>query len=294
MPVFSARASTSVPTPHTTRHTHPSPSLAKLPSTVTSTTLPAPSHVLRTLHHAPGPGVDVGWAISLCGAMVLVLTTVLRCICAYTYCTGWTGPESPPFASDTTAATRITAWPRRQPHQGRERFRSSRWQYRDRALDHTTAGMCVHVLVLLYAPALTLAPCDGGPGRAEHHTPMPILTARWQMADAGVSCKKGPPSSGKQHVVTLKDRHGLRLKRYSTVPPSRSRSHNRARIGAGTFAPLCTPFCVPLPAETMTPQHLSIRGRSTGHDKAGQSDSRTVGDTYRRLGPRRPKQCPRA
>lgn len=62
MPVFSARASTSVPTPHTTRHTHPSPPLAKLPSTVTSTTLPAPSHVLRTLHHAPGPGVEVGWA----------------------------------------------------------------------------------------------------------------------------------------------------------------------------------------------------------------------------------------
>lgn len=59
IPVFSARASTKYP--HHTPHA-PSPPLVKLPSTVTSAALPAPSHVLRTLHHAPGPGVEVGWA----------------------------------------------------------------------------------------------------------------------------------------------------------------------------------------------------------------------------------------
>lgn len=56
-----------------------------------------------------------------------VHTTVSRCIRVYTYGTGWARPNSPPFASDTTAATRITAWPRQLPHQGRERLRSSRW-----------------------------------------------------------------------------------------------------------------------------------------------------------------------
>jgi len=161
---------------HTTHHTPhtPPPPLAKLPSTVTSTTLPAPSHVLRTLHYAPGPGVEVGWArfTMRCHGSVQLHTTVSRCVRMCTDCTGRARSKSPPFTSDTTAATRITAWPQRQPHQGRERFRSSRWQYRDRALDHTRVGRCVHVLVLLYAPAPTLAPCDGSPCRARHG-PMP-------------------------------------------------------------------------------------------------------------------------
>lgn len=62
------------------------------------------------------------------------------------------------------------------------RFWSSRWQYRDRALDHTTFGGRLHVLVLRYALALTLAPCDRGPGRAWHTPPCPcqLPDARWQ------------------------------------------------------------------------------------------------------------------
>jgi hypothetical protein len=99
MPVFSARASTLVPTPHTTHHTPhtPLPPLAKLPSTVTSTTLPAPSHVLRTLHYAPGPGVEVGWArfTMRCHGSVQLHTTVSHCVRMCTYCTGRARSKSP-------------------------------------------------------------------------------------------------------------------------------------------------------------------------------------------------------
>lgn len=138
MPVFSARASRSTHSTRHTPHTTP-PSLLQQSCQALSPPppLPAPSHVLRTLHYAPGPGVEVGWARFAMRCHGTVYSTVPRCIRMCTYGTGWARPNSPPFASDTMAATRITAWPRRPPHQGRERFRSSRWLYRDRALDHT-------------------------------------------------------------------------------------------------------------------------------------------------------------
>lgn len=114
-------------TPHTTHHTPP-PSLSEAAKhchlhhpSLHPPMYSVPSTMLR------GRGWRSGGLDSLCCAMVLS-TAQSRCrIRMYTYGTGWARPKSPPFASDTTAATRITAWPRRQPHQGRERFRSSRW-----------------------------------------------------------------------------------------------------------------------------------------------------------------------
>lgn len=124
-----------VPTPHTT-HTPPLLSKAAKHCHLHHTSLhplmySVPSTMLR------GRGWRSGGLDFTMQSHGTVHITVSCRICVFTYCTAWARPKSPPFASDTTAATRITAWPRRQPHQGRERFRSSRWQYRDRALDHT-------------------------------------------------------------------------------------------------------------------------------------------------------------
>lgn len=130
--VFSARASTEVPTPHT--HTHTPPSFGKAakhchlhhpPCTLSCTPYPPPCS-------GAGGGGRVGsinYAVPRYTVMCYHTPQYLvACVWVRTVHYTIDGPASqvPPFASDTTAATRITAWPQRQPHQGCERFRSSR------------------------------------------------------------------------------------------------------------------------------------------------------------------------
>lgn len=67
----------------------------------------------------------------------------------------------------------------------------------------------------------------------------------------------------------------------------------------GPFTPSCYPLACLLPRPRchhgicLLVQDPPVRTQP-GIRKSGQSDSRTIGQTYRRLGPRRPKQCSRA
>lgn len=106
------------------------------------------------------------------------------------------------------------------------------------------------------------------------------------------------PRAGDSMLWNAKTDMGCFESGIAIVSPSRSRSRShtrsRARTGARTIQTCPQPLCVPSPTASMPPRHLSIRARSTGDNIAANPDSRTVGETYRRLGPRRPKQCSRS
>lgn len=157
------------------------------------------------------------------------------------------------------------------------------------------ACACAPVCACAYA-----CPLRRRPWSSEAHAPMLILTARCQMADAGVSCRKGPSSGGKQHVVEFKDRHGSLPKRYSTVPPlapaaaaaaTHVAAHARTRWKPGPSTPACYPSACLLPRPRC--HHsicLLVQDPAGGEDDiighpgtqtAGQPGSRTIGQSAR-------------
>lgn len=113
------------------------------------------------------------------------------------------------------------------------------------------------------------------------------------------------PRAGNSILWNSKTDMGCFESGIATVSPSRSRSRShtrsRARTGARTNSNLpATPlraFSHGHDATTASVYSWKIHRRQHRR-KSGQpdrqSDSRTIGETYRRLGPRRPKQCSRA
>lgn len=147
--------------------------------------------------------------------------------------------------------------------------------------------------VLLYAPALTPAPCDsGGPCQTRH---TPHANSNCQMPDGRTQeshARRVLPRAGNSILWNSKTDMGcfengiaLSLHPAAAAAATHTHTHSRARTGARTIHTCPQPLCVPSPTATMPPRHVSIRGRSTGDNIAGNPDSRidsrTVGQSAR-------------